>query len=169
MNVDEIFKDHFIKYSKVVKKAVKDNYFIKSEHDDIVSDIWIKIYKRLKEEKIDFSNERMLVSLYFTIAKNHCIDVHRKHKRKQLLQEEVDFRNNESDDFLDKEDLILETLNLAEKNLSNKRLSLFNMRYIDGYSFKEISEMKGINETTCRVFVSRDIIKLKEIALNLLK
>jgi RNA polymerase sigma-70 factor (ECF subfamily) len=124
-----------------------------SEHNDIVSDILLKIFNNMHKYNQIYS----LSTWVYSIAKNHILDLYRKTNKLSLVisDEEIDEQTisaGEQNDFVDK---IIEK-DMAEKcrqcieSLNEKDKRLVFLRYYEGLNAKEIALIEGIPHSTIR-------------------
>ena len=125
------------------------------EAEDVTQDIFIKVY-----EKLDgFRGQSQFKTWLYKIASTTCIDVIRKKKSLwNFINRLIEKRSiNEPEKGNDENSWIQEVLN---KMPPNQRLLLV-MRYIQGFSNKEIAEIQNTTEGTIKVqiFRAREVFK----------
>jgi RNA polymerase sigma-70 factor (ECF subfamily) len=140
-----LFADRLFRF---VSKNVKDNYFA----EDIVQDCFEKLWKNISQV-----NGEKVKAYLFTTAYHTMIDRLRKEKRITLLQEMPAGREGPSDQYSD----IREQLNEAVKRLPEIQRLVLTLRDYEGYSYQEIGEMTGLNESQVKVYIYRARIFLK--------
>lgn len=134
--------------------------------EDLVSEIFMKAL-----EKFDtFSEETgTFKSWIYKIAKNHLIDFFRSNSKKTTVQiEEVSNiltdKTNPKDNTITKVEK--EELLIALEELPENKRELVTLKYIMGYSYKEIADITGNDENNIRVSAHR---VLKELEKKLYK
>ncbi len=130
---------------------------------DIVQEVFLKIWKEIqKGTTIDNMN-----AFSYRVAQNMVIDYYRKTKNSSLdvlVEEGYDPVGSDDSDIIVFAELSLtmEALN----QLSPKDRSALTMRYVDGFSPKEIAELSGENENVISVRIHRARERLKAIIGN---
>lgn len=129
--------------------------------EDLVSEIFLKAL-----EKFDtFSESEGSFSAWiFRITKNHLIDHYRSNSRKQTsslddLENVLESKQNTSKKA--KSAMEVEKLQEMMQDLPPKKQEIVTLKYISGYSYKEIAEITGIEENTVRVTAHRTLKELK--------
>ena len=156
-------------YNEHIDQLYRFTYFRVSDKEkaiDIVQDVFFKYFKYLedsigREDEIDFNHKAYL----FKTIRNTIIDHYRK-KQTQSLDDLLDNGYEYSSD----EDITHDTsveLNYKEviKSLKGMDLDsqeLIYMRFIEGLSLTDISEITGQKENTIAVKVHRILEKLKQ-------
>ncbi len=129
---------------------------------DAVQDIFIKILTNLSK----FEGKSKFSSWLYSITYNHCIDYIRRNKKSRTLQlDEVFDLEAEKSEIDDK--LILETqfsqLKYIMEEIPPKDKSILFMKYQDGMSIKDISEVTNKSESAVKMQIKR----AKEKFMNL--
>ncbi len=110
--------------------------------DDVLQEVWVKIWEKLHT----FRGDAKFTTWMFTICSRHCIN-HLKKQRKHLLQsvETVQYKLSQSleaDAFYSGDEMQLK-FDQALLTLPHKQRMVFNLRYFEELSFKEIAEITG--------------------------
>jgi RNA polymerase sigma factor (sigma-70 family) len=133
---------------RFVVKNIKDS----DSARDVVQDTFEKMW--LKVDQIEFSKSK---SYLFTTGYHTMIDKIRKEQRSGLLEERheelVQTENNYSD--------LGKILDKALNTLSEIQKSVIMLRDYEGYSYDEIGEITGLNESQVKVYIYRARIALK--------
>jgi RNA polymerase sigma-70 factor (ECF subfamily) len=131
-----------------VAKSVKDPYFA----EDIVQDSYEKLWKNVEQV-----NGEKVKSYLFTTAYHTMIDRLRKEKRMSLSdnlpQNEVSQQGYYSD--------ARKRLDEAVNRLPEVQRIAVILRDYEGYSYEEIGEMTGLNESQVKVYIYRARVFLK--------
>lgn len=113
------------------------------EHEDandVIQNVFIKVFKSIAR----FEGKSKLYTWLYRIATNEAITFLNKKKRKaseSLDNEEHNLANQlKADSYFDGEKAALK-LQLALNSLPDKQRTVFNLRYYDEMSYKEISEV----------------------------
>jgi RNA polymerase sigma factor (sigma-70 family) len=122
---------------------------IKDEHKarDIVQDGFEKLW--INHEEVSFEKAK---SFLFKITYNRMIDVIRRDK-KMIGSAEI-FEIND-DYYADESMELKEILNRALNKLSKIQKSVVLLRDYEGYSYEEIAEITGLNESQVKVYIFR--------------
>lgn len=134
-------------YSIAYRYCVDDN-----ASKDIVQETFIRAFKYINsyKEQENGSFEAWLV----TIAKNESIKYIQKHsKTKEILEENINIASNDLPHSLDEEiinKLAIDDIKLVIKKLPDIYRFVFLLRYLHGFTFKEIGDKLSIDENTAR-------------------
>ncbi len=127
---------------------------------DILHEGFIKVFKNLYKYQPGTSVNAWIRK----IIVNTAIDFYRKDIKRR--SDSLDIAKQISTSIPDAiSNLTSEEILKALQLLPNSYRSVFNMFVIEGYSHKEIAELLGINESTCRSNLVKARTKLKEILL----
>ncbi len=128
--------------------------------NDIVQDCYMKLWEN--KDKIDFEKAK---SWLFTTAYNGSLNKIKKGNRSQSLEgSKYNEPSVESDDFE-----LREIINKSLNSLPAIQKSIILLRDLEGYNYKEISEILNLNESQVKVYLfrGRQMVKnqLKEAKL----
>jgi RNA polymerase sigma-70 factor (ECF subfamily) len=126
-------------------------------NEDMARDIVQDAYERLwnNHEKVDAKKVR---SYLFTTAHNRMIDMIRKRKYEQQVDETPEMSASYHDDqYSDLQEILKEAL----QNLSEIQRSVILLRDYENYSYKEIAEMTELTESQVKVYIFRARQSLK--------
>jgi len=130
------------KYQQKVYWHVRRMVFNHEDANDIVQDIFVKIWKNLDS----FRKESQLYTWIYRIATNETLSFIKKKKRKHLLSL-TGYENYIADKLMDDNfftgDEIHLRLQMALLKLPEKQRLVFNMKYYDEMKYNEISEVLG--------------------------
>lgn len=113
---------------------------------DIVQDTFEKLWKKYSD--VNFAKSK---SYLFTTAYHTMIDTIRRRKNTENIDDAshvADSRVNESPD-------LKEILNQAMGMLPDMQKSVLLLRDYEGYNYKEIEELTGLNESQVKVYIYR--------------
>lgn len=132
-------------------KNVKD----KDKARDLVQDTFTKLW--LKVEEVSFEKAK---SYIFTSGYHTMIDMIRREKRqveyaKDALKISITASERQYTDLHD-------VLNEALEQLPTIQKSVIMLRDYEGYSYEEIEEITGLNESQVKVYIYRARVALKE-------
>ena len=121
---------------------------------DIVQDTYIKLWEKVKE--VEYSKSR---SYIFTTAYHTMIDAIRKNKKSISIEGIELHQKSDNKEYLGLKELLKEAVN----RLPEIQKSVILLRDYEGYSYEEIGEITGLNESQVKVYIYRARLFLKEI------
>ncbi len=140
-------------FSDNVYRFIVSNIRDEDMAHDIVQDAYERLWKN--HEKVDAKKVR---SYLFTTAHNRMIDMIRKTKYEQKVDEVPEMSASYHDDqYSDLQEILKEAL----QNLSEIQRSVILLRDYENYSYKEISEMTDLTESQVKVYIFRARQSLK--------
>ena len=145
-------------YADAVYRFILKNVRDKDKARDIVQDTFEKLWLKVAE-----TNNEKAKSYLFTIAYHTMIDAIRKEK----FQEDFETVNEENYTTHNTFSDLKSILNKALTKLSDIQRSVILLRDYEGYSYDEIGEITGLNESQVKVYIYRARIILKEYIGNL--
>nr|WP_294895885.1 sigma-70 family RNA polymerase sigma factor [uncultured Pedobacter sp.] len=130
------------KYQQKVYWHIRRMVLNHDDADDLVQDVFIKVWKNLA----NFRQDAQLYTWLYRIASNECITFLNKKKAKNNvsldeLPEQLTDNLNEENYFSG--DAIQKKLQKALLTLPEKQKLVFNMKYYDDLKFQEISDVLG--------------------------
>ena len=139
-------------YSDSVYRFIRGNLKDEERANDIVQDSYEKLWRNVTD--IEY---RVVKSWLFTTAYHTMIDIIRKENRIIALKgpDEYDFISESQYSDLN------EILHLALERLPEIQKSLILLRDYEGYSYKEIGEITGLNEAQVKINIYRGRVALK--------
>jgi RNA polymerase sigma factor (sigma-70 family) len=160
---NDIIHRHNRKLFKVAYQIVKN----RQESEDVVQEVFMKMW--IMKDKLDKYGD--VEALAVTMTKNSCIDLLRKWKHISNEKDGSDLQA--ADPSLSPHDQVVssETREIMSKiidDLPGAWKDLVQLREINGLSYGEIAEQKGMNINNLRVVMSRarQMIKEKYIRYN---
>ncbi len=145
MTVDEfnrcvdLYADNLYRF---IVKSVKDVHKAK----DIVQDTYEKLW--LKVNDVESTNAK---SYMFTTAYRTMIDLMRREKKQERLEESHLFAVSHNKTYSDAKEVLNEALN----KLPELQRSVIMLRDYEGYAYDEIGEITGLNESQVKVYIFR--------------
>ena len=127
---------------------------IRNEED--AKDIVQSAFEKLWRSREEVNNERCK-SYLFTVAYHNMIDFLRKTKRVQLKDE---FSESASVSHKPVNNL-KKVLEQALATLNHTQRSLVLLKDYEGYSYEEIGQISGLNESQVKVYLHRARLQLK--------
>ncbi|UCG28721.1 MAG: RNA polymerase sigma factor [Bacteroidales bacterium] len=120
---------------------------------DIIQDTYEKLWRRI--ETVTYEKVK---SYLFTAAYHTMIDMIRKERRNTDIREQELERYSHNEQYTD----LNEILNEALYRLPEVQRSVILLRDYEGYSYKEIAEITGLNESQVKVYIYRGRMFLKQ-------
>ncbi len=140
-------------YADNVYRFIVKNIRDTDKARDIVQDTFEKLW--LKVTELDAARVK---SYLFTTAYNTMIDVVRREKFQGDFEEIEEGNYTAQNSFTD----IKNVLNEALGKLPEIQRSVILLRDYEGYSYEEIGEITGLNESQVKVYIYRARVFLKE-------
>lgn len=135
-------------------KILKDQDKAKDTVQDTFEKLWIK-HPEVSFEKVK--------SYLFTTVYHASIDLIRKEKKKDEYESSGIFETSSTEQYND----INEVLNKAVELLPEIQKSVLLLRDYEGYSYEEIGEMTGLNESQVKVYIFRARLFLKNYLVSI--
>ena len=132
---------------------------LKDEHDaqDVVQDAFEKLWVNHNKLAADKAK-----SYLFTTAYHTMIDLIRRNKHTNNLEDMPEASNTTFHDYSD----LREVLDEALKKLNEVQRSVILLRDYEGYSYQEIGEITGLNESQVKVYIYRARVFLKNYIVS---
>ncbi|MDD3568003.1 MAG: RNA polymerase sigma factor [Bacteroidales bacterium] len=121
--------------------------------NDVVQDCFERLW--VKHDKVDYAKAK---SYLFTSAYHACIDIIRVNKRSGSMDETTESSLSTTAQYND----LQEVLHEAIKKLPDIQRSIILLRDYEGYSYEEIGQITGLNESQVKVYIYRARIALKQ-------
>jgi RNA polymerase sigma factor (sigma-70 family) len=139
-------------YSDSVYRFIRANLKDEERANDIVQDSYEKLWRNVTEIEYPVVKSWLFTTAYYTM-----IDVIRKEKRISSLKgsDEINFTSEIQYSDLN------EILHLALERLPEIQKSLILLRDYEGYSYKEIGQITGLNEAQVKINIYRGRVALK--------
>ncbi len=132
-------------------------FILKSIGDEeSAADIVQESFVRLWERHLEVNNDKAK-SYLFTTAYHTMIDVIRKNNRKIRLEEQHTISLTTTQTAFD----LKEVLNEAVDKLPEIQKTVVLLRDYEGYSYEEIGQITGLNESQVKVYIYRARLFLK--------
>lgn len=140
-------------FSDSIYRFILKNIGEEEKARDVVQDTYEKLWVRA--DNVSYKKAK---SYLFTTAYHTMIDVIRKEKRMTDL-DEVNFNKYA---YTDQYRGLNEILEQALKRLPDIQRSVILLRDYEGYSYQEIGEITGLNESQVKVYIYRARLTLKK-------
>jgi RNA polymerase sigma-70 factor (ECF subfamily) len=139
-------------YSDSVYRFIRGNLKDEDRSNDIVQDSYEKLWRNVTD--IEYP---VVKSWLFTTAYRTMIDILRKENRIISLEKPDEYNLISESQYSD----LNEILHLALERLPEIQKSLILLRDYEGYSYKEIGEITGLNEAQVKINIYRGRVALK--------
>ena len=145
-------------YSDGVYRFILKNIRDDQAAMDIVQDAFEKMWVKFRE-----ISQARAKSYLFTTAYHRMIDHIRKGKRMQRLDDNIEPQDHYHHHFNDLKVVLDEAL----QRLPEIQRSLILLRDYEGYSYEEIGDITGLNESQVKVYIFRGRLSLKNYLVSI--
>lgn len=125
---------------------------------DLVQDSFMKLW--IKRKDVDVLKSK---SYLFTTAYHTMIDHIRKNERLVSYEQKEDLNSSAENSYSD----LAEILESAVQKLPDIQRSVLMLRDYEGYNYKEIGDITGLNESQVKVYIYRARLFLKNYLVRL--
>jgi RNA polymerase sigma factor (sigma-70 family) len=125
---------------------------------DIVQEAFAKMWEKAKN--VAFSKSK---SYLFTTAYHTMIDHIRKEKQQENIDGYMDLTQSGSTGYSD----LKEILDEAVERLPEIQRNVLMLRDYEGYSYQEIGEITGLNESQVKVYIYRARVFMKNYLVSM--
>jgi RNA polymerase sigma-70 factor (ECF subfamily) len=146
------------KFSDGVYRFILKNLRDEDDARDIVQDAFVKMWE--KAETIEFEKGK---SYIFTAAYHTMIDFIRRNKRHVEFESQNISYESSDNSYND----LNEVLEMALEKLPEVQKNVILLRDYEGYSYEEIGQIVGLNESQVKVYIYRARLALKKFIGNL--
>ena len=155
-------------YDKYIEKIYKFVYF-KTNHKETAEDITSQVFLKAFNNINSFDNKGSFNAWLYQIARNSIIDFYRL-KKNEINIEDIFDLSDQSDIERDMDVKVkLEKVEKYLKHLKPEQREIIMLRIWGQMSYKEIAEILGKSESSCKMMFSRTITVLrKEMPIYLL-
>ncbi len=129
-----------------VFRFILKNFRDEESSRDVVQEAFVRLWD--KHQDVEFEKAKAYL---FTTAYHIMIDMIRKEKHQRKYNEQVDFDSHAQNSYSD----LREILEEAVKQLPEIQHSVIMLRDYEGYSYQEIGEICGLNESQVKVYIYR--------------
>lgn len=158
MNTKEyntIVKLHSGSLYRFILKMIKDP----DDASDIVQNAFMKLWENL--DKVDSNKAK---SWLFTTARNGMLNQIARGKKIESMESNHFNEPYATNDNFELKELIDKSLN----QLPELQKSIILLRDLEGYDYKEIGDILGLNESQVKVYLFRGRQKIKEALKNII-
>ena len=139
-------------YSDNIYRFLLKNTKDSDKAKDIVQDTYEKLWIRVND--VDFVKVK---SYLFTTAYHTFIDMYRREKFRGEMKEVNLYKHTTSEQYSDLNEILHKALEL----LPDIQRSVILLRDYEGYSYEEIAEITGLNDSHVKVYIFRARMFLK--------
>ncbi len=158
-NLDEYFDELYDRYSNLTYQKAFHYAQNFQDAEDITQNIWVKVYFSLSKFQFKSSFKTWL----YRVSVNESINYLKSKDKKAFLVEDITV-------FPDINEIELEEnkidVTFLLKQLSKLDRALLLMKYVDGYSYEEMSEYTGFGVSALKIRIKRLKEKLKDYELK---
>ncbi len=154
---NEEYKKCVQNFADNVYRFVLKNIRNQADAEDIVQNSFEILWKKHKEVSFEKSK-----SYLFMVARNNMIDQIRKRKRAGISDDERQADQTVEMDYTGAS----EAIDFALSKLPSIQRECILLRDYEGYSYKEIGELTGLNESQVKVYIFRARKTLQRILVN---
>lgn len=160
---------HFGKLYDLYIKKIYDFVFYKTNHKEIAEDLTSKVFLKALNKIDSFKIEGGSFQAWlYMIARNTVIDHYRTYKSESDIDDFWDISSSENIERDIDMKHKLEKVDEYLKNLKSDQREILIMRIWQGLSYREIAEILGKSEASCKMKTARVLNKLrKEMPLSL--
>lgn len=156
------FQKYYEEYMPKIFRYVFSKVSDRELTEDLVSEISLKALEHFES----YDEQYPFGGWFYGIARNHVIDHYKKFKKLQhtSLDEIENLVPDSSNPARDAERAMSsQCLKSALSKLDDDKKELVTLRYLSGYSYKEIGDMFGKEENAVKVSTHRAVCQLKKI------
>lgn len=162
-NDPEAFAKLYDMYARRIYSFVFFKVSSKEEAEDITSEVFLKVWNYIAENK----NVDSFSGLLYKLARNSIIDLYRKKKQEtiSLDSEERGIEAGDSGAWARNLGTKLESqkIMMALQGLKQEYREIITLKYVDELSVSEICEITGRGKIAARVTLHRGLKKLKQL------
>lgn len=164
-NAEKVFACLLKKYNESlyfhVKKIIRNH----EETNDVLQNVWIKVWKNLD----DFKQESSLFTWIFRIARNESLNFIKSEKRHRSVDVDTSFieivaGHHVLDNFSEEE--VQNTLMKAVNSLPDKQALVFQMKFFEDLKYSEISARLNTSEGALKASYHIAVQKIEEFLLR---
>jgi RNA polymerase sigma-70 factor (ECF subfamily) len=133
---------------RFVAKNLKDSDAARDVVQDTFEKLWLKV------EQVDFQRSK---SYLFTAGYHTMIDKIRKEKHSAVMEDHHEALVQTENKYTD----LKKVLNKALETLTDIQRHVVLLRDYEGYSYQEIGDITGLNESQVKVYIYRARLAMK--------
>lgn len=145
-------------YSDGVYRFILKNTKDEDKAKDIVQEAFVRLWSKVKDVNVEKAKSYVFTTAY------HCfINQIRYEKRVRPMEDYHTDSQSTQNSYSD----LKEIINEAVDKLPETQRSVVLLRDYEGYSYKEIGEITGLNESQVKVYIYRARVFLKKYLVNM--
>ena len=149
----EIIKQLFIQYYDKMYRVARSLLYDEQESEDVVSDIFESLLHG-NIVLISGAEERYLL----TSVRNRCL---KRFRHEKIVRAAAESNAYTSTDDID-DNQMTDIVEFVVSHLSPQEQRIFNLRFIDGYSYDDIASAEGISRVAVWKHLSHIITEIKQ-------
>lgn len=152
------------KYQEKIYWHIRRMVVIHEDADDVVQNTFIKVFRNLE----NFKGDSKIYTWMYRIATNESITHLKKKQRRSLTSvpwEETVAEHLKADSFFDGDEATRQLL-VAISKLPEKQRLVFQLKYFDNMTYKEISEILDTSEGALKASFHHATNKIKDEIKN---
>jgi RNA polymerase sigma-70 factor (ECF subfamily) len=157
--------EHFADLYEFYVKKIYNFIYFKTFHIETAEDLTSKTFLKALENIGKFKSDKAQFSTWlYQIAKNNVIDHYRTHKETTDIEDVWDL-SSDADEQIKKDTdtrIMFEKVKKHMSCLSGSQRDVIMLRLWQDLSYREIAEITGKTESSCRIDFSRAIKKIKK-------
>ncbi len=158
-SIDEIMKQ----YGGMLFNHIRRMLGNEEDAKDVLQEVFVNVFK-----KIDgFREESSLKTWLFRIASNKTIDFIRREKRFKAEELPETLKSGTNPLKFTEKSLKKDLVYKALMELKEEEREIVIMKEIDGFTFREIAEIKNMPENTVKTKLYTSLKKLRKIIINI--
>jgi RNA polymerase sigma-70 factor (family 1) len=133
-------------------------------HGDDAKDVVSDVFSHLWHKQTDLKPDGNIQSFLYTSVRNACVNLLVKQKRQSVKNKEVTYYLQNEDSFETEvfKNEVLDEIFVEIETLPDQCRNIFKMLYIEGLSYKEVSQQLGLAEQTIRNQKGRAVLLLRK-------
>lgn len=158
---DQGFKKLVLKHQEKLYWHIRRIVHFHDDADDVLQNTFIKVFKNIK----GFKGDSKLYTWMYKIASNEAISFINKknNKRSEVLEDHLEYLENrlKADNYFNSENAQI-LLTKAIETLPAKQRLVFNMRYFEALSYKDISEINNTSIGSLKASFHHAVKKIEQ-------
>jgi len=158
----EAFGELYARFRERLMYSCKQYMRYEADADDIVHDIFLKLWetRHFLNPELSFSGYLQTITRNYTMKKFRHFDVHSRFVRNMFMNG-TDATNETEDTIIGND--YAKLLNELIERLPSKQKEVFRLNRIEGFTYKEISELLHISVENVRKHASLALKKIIEL------
>ncbi len=137
----------------------------KEDAEDAVQEVLLKLW----EKRYELEQYRSIEAFSMTLTHNVCMDLQRKHKDMQVIDNLPDATHGNTPELLLEAKDEVRLIRILIDSLPTLQRTIMYMKDIKGYETEEIAQITGCNAEAIRSNLSRARKKVRDIYLKIIQ